>query len=205
MTVTVRRALAACALLVASPVLAQPAPSGTPDRPTSTGAGSPVSGSPSVVPGGTQGKPETSLPHAAATPAGSGPGASLSAPGAGEWLAGKLVGTTVVSANNETVGDVSDVVVDRDGRVRAVVVGVGGFLGVGEKGVAVPFEQVQFSSRGTAPTPAASQGGNGSGTAARNPERVTIRMTRQELQAAPEFKAADAGPNATGTAPGTKR
>ena len=62
-------------------------------------------------------------------------------------MASKLIGTTVVSTNNESIGDVNDVILDRNGQVMAVVVGVGGFLGIGEKDVAVPFASLEFASR----------------------------------------------------------
>jgi hypothetical protein len=71
-------------------------------------------------------------------------------------LASKLIGTTVVSANNEAIGDVNDVVVDRDGRALAVVIGVGGFLGIGEKDVAVQMSALEFRA-GAQPA----QGGSG--------------------------------------------
>ena len=64
-----------------------------------------------------------------------------------QMMASKLIGTTVVSANNESIGDVNDVILDRNGQVMAVVVGVGGFLGIGEKDVAVPFASLDFASR----------------------------------------------------------
>ena len=51
---------------------------------------------------------------------------------ADEVRASKLIGTTVVNAANETVGDVNEVVLTKDGRIAAVILGVGGFLGMGE-------------------------------------------------------------------------
>ncbi len=45
----------------------------------------------------------------------------------GQWLASKLIGTTVVGPNNELIGDVNDVLMERDGHAAAVIVGVGGF------------------------------------------------------------------------------
>jgi hypothetical protein len=45
------------------------------------------------------------------------------------------------------IGEVRDVLVDRDGKVHALIVGVGGFLGVGEKDVAVAFNAVQFKTK----------------------------------------------------------
>jgi sporulation protein YlmC with PRC-barrel domain len=63
---------------------------------------------------------------------------------ANQWRASKLVGLTVYGANNERIGDINDVLVDRNGNAEAVVIGVGGFLGIGEKDVAVPFKSVEW-------------------------------------------------------------
>jgi sporulation protein YlmC with PRC-barrel domain len=66
----------------------------------------------------------------------------------GQMLASRqLIGATVVGPNNERVGDVNDVLLDRNGQAVAIVVGVGGFLGIGEKDVAVSFREVQFTPR----------------------------------------------------------
>ena len=58
--------------------------------------------------------------------------------------ASKLIGTKVVNAANETVGDVNEIVLGRDGKVAAVIIGVGGFLGIGEREVAVSFNSLQM-------------------------------------------------------------
>ena len=54
---------------------------------------------------------------------------------AGQWRATKLTGVNVYNPSNEKIGDISELIVGRDGRVAAVVVGVGGFLGIGEHNV----------------------------------------------------------------------
>src|SRR5215213_7827387 len=61
-----------------------------------------------------------------------------------QWRGSKLVGLTVYGPNNERIGDINEVLVDRNGKVDAVVIGVGGFLGIGEKDVALPFNQIKF-------------------------------------------------------------
>ena len=63
---------------------------------------------------------------------------------AGQWRATKLDGLDVYNPNNEKIGDISELIVGRSGKVEAVVIGVGGFLGMGEHQVAVPFDQVQW-------------------------------------------------------------
>ena len=53
----------------------------------------------------------------------------------------------VYDVENNKIGDVNDILFDKDGRVSAVIVGVGGFLGVGEKDVAVPFNALKVTEK----------------------------------------------------------
>lgn len=52
-------------------------------------------------------------------------------------VASKLIGTSVVNGANETIGQIADIVLDQKSTVKAWVIGVGGFLGIGSKYVAV--------------------------------------------------------------------
>src|SRR5690606_19715000 len=61
-------------------------------------------------------------------------------------MASDLIGTRVISANNESIGDINDVILDRNGQAIAAVIGVGGFLGIGEKDVAVSFGELEFAT-----------------------------------------------------------
>ncbi|KPL52896.1 hypothetical protein ABB55_12285 [Prosthecomicrobium hirschii] len=107
-----------------------------------------------------------------------------------QMLASGLIGATVRGSANETIGEIDDVILDRDGRAQAVVIGVGGFLGIGEKNVAVPFDAVQVT---------------------RDPDnaqvsRVAMSTTKEALKAAPDFKKLDkrsAGSSATTGATGS--
>jgi sporulation protein YlmC with PRC-barrel domain len=54
---------------------------------------------------------------------------------------------SVYDPSDAKIGEVMDVLVDRDGKIAALIVGVGGFLGMGEKDVAVPFNAVQFKTK----------------------------------------------------------
>ncbi|MDI3468557.1 MAG: hypothetical protein OJF62_000620 [Pseudolabrys sp.] len=54
-----------------------------------------------------------------------------------QWLASKFKGTTVLGPDNKSIGDVSDILFDKDGKIEAYVVSVGGFLGMGAKDVAL--------------------------------------------------------------------
>lgn len=85
---------------------------------------------------------------------------------AGLWRASKLEGVDVYNEQNDKIGDITEVLLDEAGQVEAVVIGVGGFLGLGQRNVAVPFKSLKWqmtapvSSRadspaiGTRPAPA---------------------------------------------------
>jgi sporulation protein YlmC with PRC-barrel domain len=66
-----------------------------------------------------------------------------------QFRASKLIGTRVVGINNESIGEINDVLMDQTGRAHAVIIGVGGFLGIGEKDVAVPMTALQFMAGST--------------------------------------------------------
>src|SRR5690606_32897767 len=61
----------------------------------------------------------------------------------GQMTADELIGMNVVNQDGEDVGDISDVVISKDDQAVLAIISVGGFLGVGEKEVAVPFDQLQ--------------------------------------------------------------
>ena len=58
----------------------------------------------------------------------------------------KLMGVDVYGSDNQKIGDIDEVLVDKQGKIQAVVVGVGGFLGIGQKDIAIRYEQVQWMS-----------------------------------------------------------
>ncbi len=167
------------------------------------------------------------LPALAQAPSGSAnpPPASptVSAPGAatfmtemraGMWRASKLEGMDVYNNGNEKIGDISELILDQAGRVEGVVIGVGGFLGLGEHYVAVPFEQMRWSSepvRSARSSPPPASSASPGGTADRGdvtgairsttgdmamrgyPDHALLNMTKEQLRAAPEFKYAVGG------------
>lgn len=89
-------------------------------------------------------------------------------------LANDLIGRRVYSGADETVGDINDLIVNLDGSVEGVVIGVGGFLGMGEKKVAVEMSAITVSAE--------PQTGN---------IRLVLSSTREDLEAAPEFRTAE--------------
>ena len=66
----------------------------------------------------------------------------IPAQGTDQWVFSKFKGTDVLGPDNAHIGNVSDMLFDKNGKIFGLIVGVGGFLGAGEKDVAVPFEAV---------------------------------------------------------------
>ncbi len=62
----------------------------------------------------------------------------------GAFRASKLVGSNVYNQSGQTVGSVDDLLIGEDGKISQAVVSVGGFLGIGGKLVAVPFNEFKF-------------------------------------------------------------
>jgi PRC-barrel domain len=62
-----------------------------------------------------------------------------------DYLASSLIGQSVHNAQDEVIGDITDLVSDESGKFVAVVIGSGGFLGMGRKDVALRFEDLKFS------------------------------------------------------------
>ena len=86
--------------------------------------------------------PAPQTPPAATTPSGEPVWYSHQAD---EMRASKLIGTKVVNTANETIGDINEIVLAKDGKVAAVIIGVGGFLGMGEREVAMDFKSIRMS------------------------------------------------------------
>ncbi|MET0969863.1 MAG: PRC-barrel domain-containing protein [Tardiphaga sp.] len=128
----------------------------------------------------------------------------------GNWRASKVVGLNVYNDSNESLGSINDLLTDKSGSIKAVVVGVGGFLGVGEHLVAVPYDKIKFvnepmkvssapaagtsSSTSTGMTTGAATTGAAPAPAAATkpnpwyPDHATLSATKDELKALPEFK-----------------
>ncbi len=81
----------------------------------------------------------------------------------GTWRASKMIGLGVYNEQNEKVGNINEVLFDRSGKAEGVVIGVGGFLGLGERNVAVPYQELKWSMT---PAAAVAANGNPSGAAA---------------------------------------
>jgi hypothetical protein len=145
-------------------------------------------------------------PSAASPSASSSSSASMSH--AGQWRSSKLIGVNVYNANNESLGEISELLTDSSGKIQAAVIGVGGFLGMGERNVAIPFEKLKFSNEPRSSTTASNTSSgarpSGSGTMAPStttgsassssgshqwyPDHAVLNVTKDELKAMPEFK-----------------
>ena len=77
-------------------------------------------------------------------------GKFLAAPQTGHMRAADLREADIYTADNQKVGDIDDILVDRQGKIIAVVVGVGGFLGMGQKNVAIPFDSLEIQDQNAA-------------------------------------------------------
>ena len=65
---------------------------------------------------------------------------------AGQWLVTQFIGQQVTNNASEDVGDINDLLFDKSGQVSTVVIGVGGFLGIGEKNVAIAFGSLSITA-----------------------------------------------------------
>ena len=84
----------------------------------------------------------------------------------------EVIGKEVVNIMDEQVGTIADLVMDRDQKLVGVVLSVGGFLGIGEKWVAIPVDQIDF------PTD-------------EQPARLQAAVTEEQLKNAPDFVTRD--------------
>src|SRR6266446_1743551 len=124
----------------------------------------------------------------------------------GNWRASKLVGLSVYNDNNESIGAINDLLTEKDGKIKAVVIGVGEHL------VAIPYEKVKFvnepivysgaaggpSPAGNRPASSTTTGAAGTNTAPSSvtmskpnpwyPDHAVFNATKDELKAMPEFK-----------------
>lgn len=150
----------------------------------------------------------TPAPTPTATPmASASNGGFITTQRAGMLRAPKLVGVAVYDSGNKDIGKISDLLLDHDGSVKAVVLSIGGFLGIGSKDVAVPYSDIHWQTeQRTVATNTTAPGGATGGTAQNNPpaqktvspakteayqgypDRAMIDMSDAQLKAAPEFK-----------------
>jgi sporulation protein YlmC with PRC-barrel domain len=126
----------------------------------------------------------------------------------GQWRASKLIGLNVYNDANDKIGDIQELIVDKSAKVDTVVLGVGGFLGMGEHYVAVPMEKLKWVNEpvrtsSTTTSDRSTVGSSNTGTTgdanrANRPERSTnekwypdhavFNATKDQLKAMPQFR-----------------
>jgi sporulation protein YlmC with PRC-barrel domain len=131
----------------------------------------------------------------------------------GSWRASKLMGLDVYNDANEKLGDINELVVDKDGKINAVVIGVGGFLGIGEHDIAISMDKLKFvetpvrtsssapatTERRETTTGAASTTSSSTTTTTTRdtnandwvPDHAVMSATKDQLKAMPQFKYSD--------------
>lgn len=87
-----------------------------------------------------------------------------------DWPASEIIGSTVRNKAGDNIGDVNELILGNDGNVRAVVIGVGGFLGMGERDVAVSFKSLSITRDED------------------NDEVITVDATKDTLSSAPQWQ-----------------
>jgi sporulation protein YlmC with PRC-barrel domain len=130
----------------------------------------------------------------------------------GNWRASKLMGLDVYNEANEKLGDVNELILDKNGKVSAVVIGVGGFLGMGEHDIAVSMDKLKFieepvrtsstapatTTRETTTKETTTGAATTTTTTARSadatdwtPDHAVMSGTKEQLKAMPQFKYSD--------------
>lgn len=135
---------------------------------------------PAVILACTLASPMAMAQHTATTPsAGAAPVTA-----AGQWRTSKLIGVNIYNEQNDKIGDINDVIVDSSGKVDGVVIGVGGFLGMGEHNVMMRMDQIRFANKAGTTT----AGSTSSDSKQWYPDRGTVNATKDQLKAMPQFK-----------------
>ena len=102
---------------------------------------------------------------------------------AGDWSVSKMSGVNVYNEANDKVGEISDVIINSQGRVKGAVVEVGGFLGMGTHYVLIAMDSLKFANKAGKTT------GQTSETKKEwYPDRAVLNVTKEQLKAMPEFK-----------------
>jgi hypothetical protein len=108
----------------------------------------------------------------------------------GNMSGNALIGAKVKNANNDTVGSIDDIYLDKDGSTKMVIISVGGFLGVGSKAVAVKWSDIEYGKDNDS-------------------LKLTTNLTKDQLKGMPDFTASErrkpAPATETSSAPAMKR
>ena len=121
-----------------------------------------------------------------------------SASATGLWQGSKVIGLNVYNDQNEKIGSIKDLMLDKSGNIASAVIGAGGFLGMGERDVAVKFadswsnEPVRVTTAPGNTTTRPMTTGAGSNAATANtpktyPDHAVYNATKDQLKAMPQF------------------
>ena len=114
----------------------------------------------------------------------------IQAPQRNQVLASELMDAKVFGADGNSIGEINDIVLDRAGQIHGVVFGVGGFLGMGEKNVAVSYNALQITPVSQSGSSSSSQPATSGRASDWNSQyRITLNATRDQLRTAPDFHA----------------
>jgi sporulation protein YlmC with PRC-barrel domain len=150
-------------------------------------------------------------------------GTALAQSSKGEWRASKVVGVNVYNDSNEKLGSIDELIMNKDGKIDKVIIGVGGFLGVGQRDIAVNFDQLKFTDQpvpsntastatpGSSTSPSSSTSSSSSSTVGTStsssrttadewyPDHAVMSATKDQLKSMPEFKYSESSSSSTST------
>ena len=116
---------------------------------------------------------------------------------AGLWQGSKVIGLNVYNEQNEKIGSIKELMLDKSGNIASAVIGVGGFLGMGERDVAVKFADLKWStepvrstssSSSTTTRPATTGAASTTANAPKTyPDHAVYNASKDQLKAMPQF------------------
>jgi sporulation protein YlmC with PRC-barrel domain len=107
---------------------------------------------------------------------------------AAQWRSSKLIGMNVYNNGNEKIGVISDMLVDQNGKIKGIILSVGGFLVMGKHLIAVKFENIKWVKEAVPNTTTpnrAPPAPNAMGTT--YPDHALLNATKDQLKSMPEF------------------
>jgi sporulation protein YlmC with PRC-barrel domain len=127
--------------------------------------------------------------------------AAQSASSSNVWQGSKFIGLNVYNNENDKIGDIKDLMLNKDGKVDLVVIGVGGFLGVGERDVAIKWSDMKWvnepvrsssTSSGNANRPSSTTGAANTTSSSSSgprtyPDHAVYNASKDQLKAMPQF------------------
>jgi PRC-barrel domain len=110
----------------------------------------------------------------------------IHAQGTDKWVFSKFKGTNVLGPDDQKVGDVTDLLFDKNGKIDGLIIGVGGFLGIGEKDVAIDMSAFQVVPY----TTGSATGATNTSASDNDPTLVKLKVTwtKDQLKNAPDFQ-----------------